>query len=691
MAGIPYSMNDRIVEEGEVGFLGMASRINPVILPPGIVQLARNMRFDRGVARTRLGAERAGDDIPVTIPLALPFTLAPDITLATITHSATTATATATAHGFTNGQQVNISGADQVEYNGDFFITVTGVDTFTYTMSGNPGENATGTFLANAGPVLQNTYDTGFFAGFNFSDPGTGRERILIFTVSNAFVIEDDNLIATIAYPTGPDETITADYTLDIVQAFDRIYLYRGYDFPSKAVSSITQTSGTATVTCTAHGFTTGQRVRISGADQLSYIVDHDITVVDANSFTITVPTDTVTPATGSALRVRRVLPPLMWDGIAVAFARTTAGVHPLGPSFLRMPAAGFATYFNNILAVPMDTDGVVLSDFLDPDTFDPMLKSFRANSGSADYIVAIHPWIDRQLLIFKRKSIYIAQIGITEAGDGIDPATSQIVLLTDEVGCMARQSIVTAGTSVFFLSDAGVYRLNSQLDLRLRGDTRPLSDAIENILARIDPATAHLAQAVYWRNRYYLNAKFLDENDASYEGILIYNTINEQWESLDTYFPPLGSLFVGRWKGDYRMLIVSRTGRLIVLEELEEGDRQIAGPGIDPIPGYVLTRRYTHGSLSNKRILRCRINAQLPGDSTLHVNARITDPDAAAPLGSITNAHAPNDYSIKLPIRRPGHFVELELTTSAGRPELRQLMVDAALKQTNTSNLTKE
>jgi hypothetical protein len=63
----------------------------------------------------------------------------------TITRSSTTATVTCTAHGYKTGNFVKIAGASQSAYNGDFYITVTGVNTFTYTVAGSPATPATGT------------------------------------------------------------------------------------------------------------------------------------------------------------------------------------------------------------------------------------------------------------------------------------------------------------------------------------------------------------------------------------------------------------------------------------------------------------------------------------------------------------------------------------------------------------------
>jgi len=67
---------------------------------------------------------------------------------ATITRSGSTATATtASNHGYQTGDTVWILGAVQTQYNGNYQVTVTGLTTFTYQVTGAPATPATGTIL----------------------------------------------------------------------------------------------------------------------------------------------------------------------------------------------------------------------------------------------------------------------------------------------------------------------------------------------------------------------------------------------------------------------------------------------------------------------------------------------------------------------------------------------------------------
>lgn len=71
----------------------------------------------------------------------------------TITRADTTATASATAHGFLAGQCVLISGANQSEYNGEHYIKSVTENTFTFAVSGSPATPATGTITAKMAPA----------------------------------------------------------------------------------------------------------------------------------------------------------------------------------------------------------------------------------------------------------------------------------------------------------------------------------------------------------------------------------------------------------------------------------------------------------------------------------------------------------------------------------------------------------
>jgi len=98
----------------------------------------------------------------------------------TITRVDTTATVAHTAHGLATGQMVTIRGALQPEYNGaGKVITVTGVDEYTYQVSGAPATPATGTITSTQCFMSELTISGGIAEeAFNSAGAQTYRGRV---------------------------------------------------------------------------------------------------------------------------------------------------------------------------------------------------------------------------------------------------------------------------------------------------------------------------------------------------------------------------------------------------------------------------------------------------------------------------------------------------------------------------------
>jgi hypothetical protein len=87
------------------------------------------------------------------------------LSVTSITRLGSTATATTSVpHGFTTGMTVSMAGASQSAYNGNKTITVTGPNTFTYTVSGTPSSPAGGS---------NKTVSVGTTDRFSFRGTGT--------------------------------------------------------------------------------------------------------------------------------------------------------------------------------------------------------------------------------------------------------------------------------------------------------------------------------------------------------------------------------------------------------------------------------------------------------------------------------------------------------------------------------------
>jgi hypothetical protein len=704
------SLESPILRDGDAGFLGFASRLNPVTLPAGMLQDSVNMRLDRGVATTRKGSKRLTDTIGTTgAPLTLDFALGTD-KAATITRTGTTAIVTCNAHGFSDGDQINIRGATDPLYNGDFVIGTVTTNEFRYTMSGTPAADATGTIIANNGPEVRDGYDGGLYAATVFASQNydNASEYIAMAGSDSVTLWKQGASPVVKSFPNSPNERIEATDTVSMLQAYDRLYVFReaaqtgNYAGKLTNASGITVSSTTATVNVDAHAYPEGATVRIEGSTTAAFD-GHEFRVLgtnlNTNSFEITVPSGTATHA-AAGIKVRRTKPPIYWDGGSGNFVRATAGVPSEGVTYTRMPSVGWAAYHNNRLWFAKNRDTVAISDVLDPDLYDPFWNSFRAGAGGDDRIVAIHPWVEGQALVFCRKSIWLATLNQFASTDGsdfsVDTPVSALTLLTNEIGCSARNTIVTAGSFVFFLSDAGIYRLDSRLDLKLRGDTMPLSEPIADIFGTVVQSRVEKAAFALWHNNRYLIA--LPTSTDPLDGnqlVLAFNSLNQQWEYRDI-FPASSSvnqIMVATYNNQRRVFSIPRSGNLYILEENDNArDDNAVNGGTSLVTGRIRTRRYGFGSMQTKRFVRSLADVVLPDTAGVVVKAVTINPDNELTLvpGQTNTSGLSEDYTLKQPIRAKAHYAELIFETTASRPEIRNVSIEAAgpsLPPTETRN----
>jgi hypothetical protein len=161
-------------------------------------------------------------------------------------------------------------------------ITIRNCD-FTGFNGGNDANGATFKFLATTGSLNLN------LVGCTVDASG--------FTVDDTAGIT----VTVVADPVSTEYTVTNTSGTPISGA--RVFLEASDGtgpLPFEAAVTIVQTTGTATVTHTSHNIPDGTQVVIRGAVQNGYNKVAVISVVNANSYTYSVDSGTVSPATGS-------------------------------------------------------------------------------------------------------------------------------------------------------------------------------------------------------------------------------------------------------------------------------------------------------------------------------------------------------------------------------------------------------
>jgi hypothetical protein len=335
--------------------------------------------------------------------------------------------------------------------------------------------------------------------------------------------------------------------------------------------------------------------------------------------------------------------------------------------------------------------DELVISDILDPNTYDAIANQFRITAGIADFIVAFQSFYEDSLVVFNRNSLHL--IG------GLSGSLSDCTVneLTREIGCLARKSIAQHGAEILFLSDNGVYQVTFLDRYNLRGVDVPLSDSIQPIIDRINPSLASESVGIFFANRYYIAVPLdsaVGANDATgNNAILIYNFLNQGWESVDSVADTRWNVLnfhIARSGARNDLYAVNSFGGVHKLDAVDfDFDEVALDPGGDEslirVQSQLQTRQYDGESLDRKRFAWCQVQL---GNSGMNAEAdfefETEDIDGTAVLGSISTLLGevlpPNeDASLRARIgglRGQGGIVTV--TPQTGRPRVKSVLVSA-------------
>ena len=376
-----------------------------------------------------------------------------------------------------------------------------------------------------------------------------------------------------------------------------------------------------------------------------------------------------------------------------------------VGLGFTHMPAPEFAVYHQRRLVMPFkfdvgssaDTytsrgilDEIIASDILDTDTYDQIYAQYRFNAGEADFVVGLHSFSEDNLMVFNRNSIHMVSNTTTLQGASTN-------LLTDEVGCVARDTIRQVGNQVIFLSDNGVYSTQFFDEYNLRGTETPLSEPINSTIERIQREYWSKSVAVYFDNRYYIAVPLdtFQDGTANNAGVnnalLIYNFLNKQWESIDQVNDNNWNIehLIVAGEGTQRLVYaINSLGGIHSIDSRVQGDdlvrTQISQVSDDPVPikGSVTTRQYTLGNLNRKswKEFELHVESSEDNDSDLDISAVTENPDATVPLRSLSQFNGSRleiaeDVSIRGRIgNRRGHGIQFIFNNTVGRPKIRAI-----------------
>ena len=230
------------------------------------------------------------------------------------------------------------------------------------------------------------------------------------------------------------------------------------------------------------------------------------------------------------------------WDGAA-------ATTIPDSPE-----ATILVSFTNRLIAsgVPSIPDGIYFGDFLDGDTW--TTTNILRIGAEGDPIIALKPWQDHFLLVFKEKSTWVIDINPTLA-----VAQFEIKLIHSTIGCAAKRSICQVGQDVFFLSRSGVMSVQKQIATSNNVIPIPVSYDLTDIVNRINWEYAYKAAAVFYKNLYLLA---LPITSIEPETCIVYSSIQQAWAGVWSG-PNIVFLMEQPYLGATRLIIGTDTGEV--------------------------------------------------------------------------------------------------------------------------------
>jgi len=642
--------NNPYQTEGDLGFVGISSRENPVNVAAGFVQYAQNMRMDRGEARVRAGCL----DLTTSELVTGGKKFLTSCLYTSITGEQSIVLVSETALYTYNTTTKTISSARP------YPSQVIGATTFFRSISELDPVDA---FQAeNKVYILRGYSRNDVKTGTGVSYVGSTDISTLTFTAAHGYSVGDEIIVSV---PTHPDLSGTF------------------------FITSVTSTTLTYTVDTGG-----GNKTHAS----FSCIKAKTPLVFDGVAETVSAVPQAVDKATDEADQYPYIYTPSRTNACMppADFGMYFQGRIVLCVSRDEIAASNY--YEPNVFDVSLDQFKINVGDNDYIVGFVPFQEDkfliFKRNSIYYGYIpppAITNTTIDR----------------------GIDNS-SFVQTLTNQFGCIARRSITFAGQQVFFLSDRGVYLLNNTLDLKLVGDQKPLSDLISDIIEDINTQYAQNACGLFFNNRYYLSIPLIDSevSPTTNNATLVYSLLNQAWESVDKYpqnatfgsYAPrvlLQAVYSNRnqmFAVSLRKLHLSEQGEVdllnngtgtpvlgvMVFSASTNADNVFAEGSIQtPIPAILTSRRYSFKTFDQKRFSGLQTDMLLDANTNIDISSIATNPDSEVNLINFTSS-AVEDKNIRTKISRRAYAIDVKFTINSGRPIIRGLTLDAVIPGRN-------
>jgi len=338
-----------------------------------------------------------------------------------------------------------------------------------------------------------------------------------LFVASNGTIFRST---ASSTFATTGGTVINQSAEVDFSQFNNRMYFTDGSSNLHFSDGTTTHRQGTSilsiTVTSGGTGYTSVPTVTIAAPNIAYGTTATAVATVVSNSVSTIIPT-----IAGSGYTTA---PAVTITGGGGSGATATASISNLVPPALRL----VKQFTNRIFAVGTGTNRNTLyaSDLLDAEVW-KSTNSIIVGGDDGEDIVALQPFFDYELLVFKPNKMYLV------TADPTSPTASGWVtrLLNDKTGCASGRTVNFVNKDVFFLSNDGIRSVARSVadDFYIVGT--PTSEPVKNIISRINKNYISSCNSAFYNNRYYLAIPLDTAITPSH--ILVYNALFNSFEGL--------------------------------------------------------------------------------------------------------------------------------------------------------------
>jgi len=234
-----------------------------------------------------------------------------------------------------------------------------------------------------------------------------------------------------------------------------------------------------------------------------------------------------------------------------------------------------------------------IMTDILDYSGYDDILAKFQVNAGESDYITRIWPYFQQSVVVFKRRSMHLAE------DFTIDPTLMTQRILSSRRGLCATKCVVESGRDLLFLDEpGGIYKLNEVIQNQISTEPYPVSDFIQPVIDQINwPYAEAWACAKALAEYAYFAFPIRPVTNGS-NALAVYNTTTSQWESVDMWLDPtfvINALHVTDYKDGRAVFALDYVNKKIYALNQQKGVDEV-NDRFWPIADAMETRGYTCG-----------------------------------------------------------------------------------------------